>query len=196
MTKNVLTFLLTLLITPMLAQNTKVDTTFMNIPKHPDHYSNKNIVIRLIDGLGYRYYWATNGLKAGDLKFKISEDSRSTLETLEHLLEVSQMILNTTLSQENIQPFSKINYSLNELRNRTLLNLKEAKNNIQACVKLSDLKLIFNVDGKKIQFPFWNLLNGPISDSIYHIGQIVSFRRANGNPIDSNINMLTGKNNN
>jgi len=38
------------------------------------------------------------------------------------------------------------------------------------------------------------MLNGMISDCIYHTGQIVLMRRSNGNPIDPNVNVFIGKN--
>jgi len=43
------------------------------------------------------------------------------------------------------------------------------------------------------QFPFWNVINGPISDAIWHTGQVVSFRRTSGNPFPKGVNVLTGK---
>jgi hypothetical protein len=31
--------------------------------------------------------------------------------------------------------------------------------------------------------PLWNIINGPVSDALTHVGQINSFRRLNGNPV-------------
>ena len=42
-------------------------------------------------------------------------------------------------------------------------------------------------------FPFWNHLNGPIADALWHSGQIVSNRRASGNPLNSKVNVFIGK---
>ena len=49
-------------------------------------------------------------------------------------------------------------------------------------------KVIFG----KQQFDLYNLFHGPISDSLYHIGQIVAFRRASGNPIPIRVNHFMG----
>ena len=49
-------------------------------------------------------------------------------------------------------------------------------------------KIIF---GDK-KFDLYNLFHGPISDSLYHIGQIVAFRRASGNPIPIGVNHFMG----
>ena len=42
-------------------------------------------------------------------------------------------------------------------------------------------------------FPFWNMINGPISDAIWHSGQVVANRRASGNPINPKVNVFIGK---
>ena len=55
------------------------------------------------------------------------------------------------------------------------------------------LKIIFERGGKRSTFPLWNMINGPISDIMYHSGQIVSFRRTNGNPLPKGVNVFTGR---
>ena len=42
-------------------------------------------------------------------------------------------------------------------------------------------------------FPFWNQINGPISDAIWHSGQVVMNRRASGNPLRKGVNVFLGK---
>ena len=44
----------------------------------------------------------------------------------------------------------------------------------------------------KEPYDFYNLFHGPISDSLYHIGQVVAFRRASGNPIPRGVNHFLG----
>ncbi|HNP07210.1 MAG TPA: hypothetical protein PKN99_06270 [Cyclobacteriaceae bacterium] len=53
--------------------------------------------------------------------------------------------------------------------------------------------MVFQSGDKKTEYPFWNLLNGPIADAIWHVGQVVSFRRSSGNPINSKAEVLLGK---
>ena len=43
---------------------------FKSIPQYPDNYKSGNIIQRMIQGLGYRYYWATEGLTDKDLKYR------------------------------------------------------------------------------------------------------------------------------
>ena len=59
--------------------------------------------------------------------------------------------------------------------------------------ELAALEIIFERGGKQSTFPLWNMINGPISDIMYHSGQIVSFRRTNGNPLPKGVNVFTGR---
>ena len=85
-------------------------------------FSPNNIVARMIEGLGYRFYWATESLTDNDLKYKPSEDSRSGLQTLEHIYGFSVFILYTFEGKE--YDFSQDEMTFTELRNGTLKNLK------------------------------------------------------------------------
>lgn len=58
---------------------------------------------------------------------------------------------------------------------------------------MEDFNIIFQRGENKSEFPFWNLLNGPIADAIYHVGQVVSQRRTSGNPLSSKVNVFSGK---
>jgi hypothetical protein len=44
------------------------------------------------------------------------------------------------------------------------------------------------------EYPMWNVINGPVSDAIYHVGQIVAFRRAAGNPMHPGVSVFSGRN--
>jgi hypothetical protein len=44
-----------------------------------------------------------------------------------------------------------------------------------------------------MSFPFWNQINGPISDALWHCGQVVMNRRASGNPLQKGVNVFIGK---
>ena len=46
---------------------------FYEIKKIEDNYSNNSIVSRFIHSVGFRYYWATEGLRDQDLSYKPSE---------------------------------------------------------------------------------------------------------------------------
>ena len=66
---------------------------YATFPPAPDHYSAGTVVSRLLDGLGFRYYWATEGLRPIDLAFRPSPQARTSQETLEHIYSLSTMII-------------------------------------------------------------------------------------------------------
>jgi len=177
----------------MNAQNNNLP--FFEISSEKNHYTSVNIIYRLIEGVGYRYYWASKDLKKKDLDYKPSSSSISSYETLEHIYVLSETIMNSALNKVNNRPTEKTPKSYNELREGTLMNLQKF-NDIILSKNEDDLKRIkinFNRGGREASFPFWNLLNGQIADMIYHTGQIVSFRRTTGNPIQKGVNVFLGK---
>ena len=77
---------------------------FKDISKYPTEINNGNIISRMVNGLGYRYYWATENLKKNDLTYRPSKDAYSTHETMVHIFTLSKTIYNTTLSKINERP--------------------------------------------------------------------------------------------
>ncbi len=167
---------------------------FKDISEYPTEINNGNIISRMINGLGYRYYWATEKLKENDLIYRPSKDAYSTKETMVHIFSLSKTVYNTTLSKINERPDIDIPSDYKSLRNETLQFLEKASKNFSNLnsEELDQMKIKFNRGGTIKSFPIWNLLNGPIADAIYHTGQIVSFRRTTGNPIDSSVNVFMG----
>ncbi len=163
---------------------------YSSIPAYPDSYSASNVVARAVDGLGFRYYWATKDLKKSDIAFKPSKDSRSTFETLVHIYSLSDFIFLTIFKKSSITdiPASKINMlPYYEIRKRTLRNFERISDRLKRFSD-SDLAKI-----KADKYAFWDLLNGPIEDAVWHSGQIASFRRASGNPMNPNVDYMEGK---
>jgi len=156
-------------------------------PPVPDHYSAGTVVSRMLDGLGFRYYWATEGLRPVDLSFKPSPEARTSQETLEHIYGLSTMIINVVGGNQN-QPSQYKTFA--ELRKATLENYKKASKIIAGYSDhdMENLKVAF---GDKT-LPFWNMINGPISDCLWHIGQVVSFRRSSGNPFSNKVEVFLG----
>jgi hypothetical protein len=172
-----------------------MDLPYHQIPEYPEDFSSGNIVSRMIDGLGYRYYWVTDSLSENDLKYKPSESGKSTFETLVHIRWLSKTILNATKNAPNIRSGNPRELSFEELRKETLMNLKAASEEIRgkSAEELSALSIIFQRGETTSEFPFWNLINGQIADALYHTGQVVSFRRSSGNPINPKVNVFIGK---
>jgi hypothetical protein len=182
-------FFILLTAVPLLAQS---DLPYAEIPDYPAAYSAETVTARLIDGLGFRYYWATEGLRQEDLDFKPSDEARTSLETLEHIYGLSRTIV-IPLRQEPILREDE-DHSFEMLRSKTLHNLKEASEVLRSGeIKLKDCPLIFQGSDRTSEYPFWNNLNGPIADALWHCGQIVSLRRSSGNPFNSQVSLFQGK---
>ena len=175
-----------------LQMNSQENLPFYEIPNYPQSYSQSEIVGRMIDGLGFRYYWATEGLTEKDLNFRLPNDSRSSIETVVHIYDLSNMILNTALNLP-IEKKSTEGMGFKEIREKTLFNLKEASDIFKRTKNFNDHTIVFLRNSEKVEYPFWNQLNGPIEDAVWHCGQIVAFRRASGNPISKKISVFTGK---
>ena len=189
-----LTFLLSIMASTLQAQHAD-NLPYREIPDYPDHYKAGTVAARIIDGVGFRYYWASEGLRPKDLIYQPGEGARTTEETLFHLYELSINILNTAKKQPNEKEQVNSRLSYAELRAATLNNLKEASNRLKAHKEdsLEEFNLVYQGARGTATFPFWNLLNGPIADALWHIGQVVSQRRSSGNPLSNKANVLTGK---
>lgn len=168
---------------------------YRQIPDYAEDYRSGNVVARFIDGLGFRYYWATEGLTEKDLAYKPSKKARTTLETLQHICNLSQTIVDASQQKPTNMPLDFSALSFEELRAKTLTNIEAASKAMlgKKNKHLKKHKIIFKRNDKQSEYPYWNMMNGPIADAIYHTGQVVSFRRASGNPINPNISVLQGK---
>jgi hypothetical protein len=166
---------------------------FREIPEYPASYAPETVAARMVDGLGYRYYWATEGLREEDLSYKPSEDGRTTLQTVEHIYGLSRTIVNSV--QNLVNTPSEDTLVFTELRKKTLENLQKASEILKAAKpgSMEKYKIIFQRGDNRSEFPFWNMLNGPIEDAVYHTGQVVAFRRASGNPMPAGVRVFTGK---
>jgi len=183
---------LLLVISQSFAQTSELP--YQQIPDYPAKYTASGVAARLMDGLGFRYYWATEGLRVEDLSYRPNDDARTTMETLVHIYELSQVMLNsihqvpTSSSQEPAMSFP-------ELRKKTLENIKAVSDKLKNSKDkdLKKYKMVFVRESGTRELPFWNEINGPISDALWHVGQVVSFRRSSGNPFNSKANVLMGK---
>lgn len=169
----------------------EIDLPFSEIGEYPADFSQANIISRMIEGLGYRYYWATKSLTDNDLNYKSSEDARSTIQIIEHIYSLTIMISSSFEKKEF--KFTSVTYNYDELRTKTLLKLKYIHDELRSNPDFSQLFIKFERGGTKMEFPFWNQINGPISDALWHCGQVVMNRRSSGNPLHSDVNVFVGK---
>ena len=176
------------------AQSGSSDLPYYEIPEYPSKFTNVNVAARMIDGLGFRYYWATEGLREEDLSYKPSPEARDTRHTIEHIYGLSNTIVNGSKMVAN-EGGVNTDISFEEMRKNTLMNLKMASDILKSSKKkdLKKMKVIFKRGDQVTEYPYWNMINGPIADAIWHCGQVVSFRRASGNPFNSKASVFSGK---
>lgn len=188
-----LLFILCLLFSTQLMAQTSFP--FYEIPPAPEETVVGTVLARMVHGLGYRYHWATLDLREADLNYRPSEEAASSYETLEHIYGLVEMIANTAAGKPSLRPIASIPKDYPALREQTLLMLDQAGKSFAEMdtAGVASLQLVFLRGDQQNTFPIWNLINGPLSDALYHTGQIVSFRRTTGNPIAKGVNVFIGK---
>ncbi|MDY0779191.1 hypothetical protein [Tenacibaculum sp. IB213877] len=189
MKRILLSFLFLLLMMKSYAQNNTLP--YYEIPEAAETYTAGSVLSRMIDGLGFRYYWATEGLTEKDLQFQPNSEARTTEQTIDHIVNLSQVVVNAALKVASDQfDFSQLSFT--DKRKKTLENLKKASDILKTSEDISQFKIIFKRGENTSEFPMWNAINGPIADALWHTGQIVSFRRSSGNPLPKGVNVFTG----
>ena len=185
--------LLLTFLTFQLLQGQENELPFAEIGPYPENYSAQGVLHRLISGLGYRFYWASADLGLEDLNYRPSNDSRATIEILEHIYKLSATIA-ATLEGSPVES-DHVQMTYQELREGTLYHLQSAVSALNEVTDFSELSVKIVRPTQTYEFPFWHLINGQISDALWHSGQVVMNRRASGNPIKPGVNVFLGQNN-
>lgn len=156
------------------------DLPYYTLPDPPEAMNASGVLIRLIDSLGFRYRWATEGLKEEEMEFQACDSSMKLWELLGHI----HGLLNVTDSFITGRELVKVEpMSLAERREKTLEKIVSIR---EALLELDDEylgKRMYMVPWASKEYPLWFLINGPMSDALTHVGQVASWRRVNGNPI-------------
>lgn len=183
-----LSLILTLTVQLSMAQYNQDIST---IGEAPASYEGNDVLQRMVEGAGFRYYWATEGLLQKDMDTKPCDECRDTKETLDHLLSLSLMVKSTIIGEVFDRKSLSKSKDFVKIVALTNQNWADAANSLaKEEVQVSDMIVDFG-GGRKV--PFWNVINGPLADAIYHTGQIVTFRRMSGNPINPKVNVFMGK---
>lgn len=150
------------------------------IPPAPATLDGVTVFTRFLDGLAFRYYWATDGLRTEDFEFRPAPSSMSTTELLQHVLSLTLMIeqcVNNARARESFESDDP-----GTLRRRTLevlANVRERLTGLDDGVFAGHR--VVKRDGSI--WPVWNIMNGPLADALTHVGQLNAWRRLNGNPV-------------
>ena len=154
---------------------------YENIPDPPEAYDGHGVLVRLIDGLGFRFRWATEGLTDGDFDFRPADGTMSVGQLIDHIFALVRLVAETLeagLSKDKApSPEQNVEQVLATLeRMRTFLTERRP-----------------GFSGLSIRNqPFWCAINGPLADALTHVGQIAMARRLNGNPVPKT-NPFTGR---
>ena len=141
-----------------------------------DSVSGARVVARLLAGMGFRLYWATEGLNTELYGFRPCEGARSIGETLDHVWELLSWT-HTAMSHAAARKPDDVVL----LRDGSLELISRLQDRFSE-MEDTDLLAI-----ELLGQPFWPVINGPLSDVLTHIGQIAMLRRVAGSPApDSN----------
>lgn len=153
---------------------------YHRIPEYPAEVSAGTILTRLLDGLGFRFHWATEGLRKMDYVFRPSPDCMSVEELVRHIWGLINWVTLSMTGTGYSRP-----ENVEAVREQILEMVWSLRNWTQGA---SEERLAeVTIEG----LPFWHMVNGPISDALTHVGQINSFRRLSGNPVQG-ANVFTG----
>lgn len=169
-------------------------TSFAHISDYPQDYSASNMLARMIEGVGFRYYWATEGLTTQDLAQRPCDSGRSISETLQHIHSILEMAGTAIADTRYVLPESNKDMPLDAQRQATLALIAQLRDHFAAAsdASLAEAAIKFKMGDQDLNFPAWHLANGPFADVIYHTGQLVSLRRAAGNPMPT-VNHFMGQ---
>ena len=150
----------------------EIPVFFRSSPPAPVEPSASNAIARMIDGLGYRLYWALYGLKEEDCQYVLCDGANSIKDILWHILGLVNWVYMHVYGQQMSRKPSIIDQGID-----TLLALEKLR---QTFLEMDDAEL---VNYKLGDMPFWNYINMPLADALHHVGQVSILRRAAGNPV-------------
>ena len=184
-------FIFTLIIN---AQEMKTEQLpYYEIPDASENYTAGTVAARMIDGLGFRYYWATEGLREEDLNYEPGQLVRTSSQLIDHIYDLSKLVVNAATKTVNDRTVEEPTLTFKEKRSRTLKNFQKASKILNKSTDLSEFTVVFKNEKGTSTYPFWNTINGPIADAIWHSGQLALLRRASGNPFNGKANVFKGK---
>lgn len=153
---------------------------YHEIPAPPEDARGATVMLRVVDGLGFRYRWATEGLREQDADFRPGADCMTLRELLHHIARLVAWLD----AHAGGEPMGDIARELPALRQATLGRIVALRTRL---LTLSDAQLAaLRIAGTKetvAPLPFWNMLNGPLADALTHVGQVNAWRRLAGNPV-------------
>ncbi len=147
------------------------DKNFSSIEEVPEEISTVNVICRMLDGLGFRFYWVTEGMTKEQYYFKPDYEYHGISELVSHIWDLVNWMHTGLFDEEVERPESII-----DQRNHILEIIEKLRDRFQN-MSPEDLDNV-SLNG----LPFWNLINGPIADALSHVGEISVLRSLAGYP--------------
>ena len=159
---------------------------FEDISKTPIELTATNTLLRLVEGLAFRYRWATENLSEENIKFKPHPTSMNIEEVNAHIFD----LVNSTFTVFGGEKQNKDSLnSFQQIRKKSLFILQDLSERLK---EMSDEDFSEIEKNTSRKLPFWYWINGPLADALTHVGQITSWRRIAGNPQLKGVNVFIG----
>ena len=97
---------------------------YYEIKDYTIDYTAGSASARMVDGLGFRYYWASEGLREEDLAYRASESGRTSSETIDHIYGLTKFILGAIKIEANKTKEEEAKMTFTDKRKQTLLNIE------------------------------------------------------------------------
>lgn len=159
------------------------------LPNAPEHISASAVMMRFVDGLGFRYATATHDLRPNFIEFKACDTAMSVGELLKHIYQLTWWVVD---SFDIDNPYDKTLDTVEAYRTATLQKVEVLSDHLSKCTDEDLDKSKLYLKREDMNYPFWYMINGPLADIVSHIGQINSWRRMADNPVQR-ISPLNGK---
>jgi hypothetical protein len=167
----------------LLLRSIPMSSAFTSLDAYPTREDACGVLMRLVDGLGYRFHWATEGLGPDDYAFSPGAGCMTIGELVKHVWGLANWV-HGIMRAEGAPPERP--EDAGELREQALELLLSLRRRLEA---MSPGEL-FGIAIKDV--PVWHVINGPLSDALTHVGQINTLRRLNGKPAPAH-NVFMGK---
>jgi len=164
------------------------NSLFQSLPPTPSNVNAGAVISRFVDAIGFRYQLATKDLTQNEIEFRPVDGSMNMLELLDHIYKV------LAWGYKAFDKNAKLDFpekTYEGYRQGTLEVCEAFKNRLLEITNEEIEQTEVYLKRIDTTFSFWYLINGPISDVLTHIGQINSWRRIAGNPVDR-ISPFTG----
>jgi hypothetical protein len=153
---------------------------FKSLPPGPDAVSGSAVLTRLVEGIGFRFLWATESLRDADLSYRPTPETMSIHELAAHVLGLATWVALAAgalpvapTAPEPTTPFPEVRQRVLDVLAGLRARLAASSDEQVAAVRIGL---------REESYPWPHLVNGPLADALTHIGQINMLRRASGNP--------------